>query len=156
MELATNATSSSPDTIYDNPDHGFYNETWFHLLVFYLLCGVIITTILVLFVPFSGPQDSKLSKGKSLIYFQPTPAFINWFPFLFLLSAINVILFSLLEENLEWKGTSNRVAFWVVSFSTYFVVSYFTEIGYIVGFSTLGAMYFVLSVVCYRRTATSS
>lgn len=89
-------------------------------------------------------------------YFQLTPLIIDWFPFVFTLGPMNFILINNLLEKLNWKNKCARSFLWVFSFLTYFIGPSFTPTPYIVGFSCLWGMYFILSAIHYKRTVTSS
>ncbi|KAF2252886.1 hypothetical protein BU26DRAFT_211087 [Trematosphaeria pertusa] len=151
MEIAANATSSTTDGVLDDPDHDYYQESWFHSLITVLLCGVIITTVIVLFVPLAGLDNSKLSKGKQLVWLQPTANWIVWFPFAFLFGMMNVILFSLILGNLKWTALGFRVFIWLVSLGIYFVISFMNSFGYIMAFFLLISLYFGLSFLYAKR-----
>ena len=98
MEIASRLNSSHSDGVHDEPDHDFYQETWFQVLIFYLLFTLIFITTIVLFMPRTYFTE-KRSKGQQLDYLIPAANFTAWIPIAFMMGAVNFALFSLLTES---------------------------------------------------------
>jgi hypothetical protein len=144
MEIATRINSSHSDRVHEEPDHDFYQETWFQVLIFYLLFALIFITTLVLFVP-RAYYTGKLSKGQQLGYFIPTVNFIAWIPIAFIMGAVNFALFSLLTES--WTGLLiARVCIALSTCSIYTVCMMSTEFGYSIAVSGFAFCYIAVCI----------
>ena len=148
MEMAAGLNSSHSDGVHEEPDHDFYQETWFQVLIYYLLLALIFITTIVLFVP--APRiylyfTEKPSKGQQLSYFIPTVNFIAWIPVAFMMGAVNFALFSLLTES--W--TRLLIARVFIALSTcgiYTVLMMFIDMGYTIGVCGFAFCYIAICI----------
>lgn len=154
MEIATGLDSIHSDGVHEEPDHDFYQETWFQVLIFYLLLALIFITTIVLFVPRIYFVE-KPSKGQQLGYFIPTVNFIAWIPIAFMMGAVNFALFSLLTES--WmKPLIARVCVALSTFSMYPFLLMFVETGYTFGVPALAFCYIAVCISLAVKTPGNS
>jgi hypothetical protein len=154
MEIATGLDSSHSDGVSEEPDHDFYQETWFQVLIVYLLFALIFITTIVLFVPRIYFVE-KPSKGQQLGYFIPTANFIAWIPVAFMMGAVNFALFSLLTES--WtRLLIARACVAILTCIIYTVFMMFLEMGYTGGVSVLAFCYIAVCINLAMKTPGNS
>lgn len=154
MEIATGFNSSHSDGVHEEPDHDFYQETWFQVLIFHLLLSLIVITTIVLFVPRIYFTEKPL-KGQQLSYFIPTVNFIAWIPIAFMMGAVNFALFSLITES--WtRSLVARVCITIWTFGIYTFLMMFVDIGYRVGVPLSAFCYIAVCINLAMKTPGNS
>jgi hypothetical protein len=138
------------------PDHDYYQETWFQILIFYLLLTLIFITTIVLFLPRTY-LTGKLSKGQQLSYLIPTDPvnFIAWIPLAFMMGAVNFALFSLLAENWTILLIA-RVCIAISTYCIYTICMMFTDIGYDIGVCGFACCYIAICISMVIKVPGSS
>ena len=159
MELATNHPLPSHPLaakVHDHPDHDFYAERWFRSLIFFLLLGMILSTLCILFAPIAslitGLHHASIAlKGAHLHSLVPTRWVVSWLPIAALHGTINFILFALLWGTPgEWSAVSGWrgrlkmvvvVAAWCASLAFSFVYPLFFDLPNVLWFGGTVAVY---------------
>ncbi|KAI8934952.1 hypothetical protein NX059_008619 [Plenodomus lindquistii] len=152
MQIATNTLPIAPDGVQDHSDHDFYQEQWYKSLAIFAMVAVICVTIIGLYLsPYISTERSLFTKGAQVAYLIPSVEFWIWPPVSLTMSFMNIILFCLLFENLQWHSKFLHMQIWTLSLLVYIFLPTFSSLSVSIVMIVLAGTYICLSVFYIRR-----